>query len=135
MLVLPDTWLAGTVALPVIVLTEPSDRVETIVVGTTAEPALGVDVAAVERPEDAEADAADDADALWLAEACCEALVAEVAEVTSVLEVAVVALVTSLLVVGWVVVCADVVSVVDSGAVVVKAVDDGRAVVEDIVLP
>lgn len=69
MLVLPDAWDAGTVALPVMVLTEPSEPVDTNVVGTTADPALGTDVAAVIRADDADADAADDADALSLADA------------------------------------------------------------------
>lgn len=53
------------------------------------------------RLEAADDDAADDPGTLWLSDVCAEALVADVAEVTSVLEVADVALVvTSVLVFG-----------------------------------
>lgn len=79
------------------VLTDPSAPVDNIVVGTTADPALGAEVAAVVRAEDADADAAEDAGPLWLADVWAEALVADV---TSVLEVTDVALVTSVLVLG-----------------------------------
>lgn len=87
-------------ALPVIVLTEPSVPVDTNVVATTADPALGTDVAAVDRADDADAEAEDEADALSLTEDWLDALDAEDADVTSVLEVAEVALVTSVLVSG-----------------------------------